>query len=64
MNILPSFLLRVAKRLNGMIAVKIAFSWTCHPNINELNAHKIIHLTKSSRCRCFCFFFNIKKITG
>lgn len=27
-----------------MIAIKIAFSWTCHPNKNEVNAHKTIHL--------------------
>lgn len=36
--------------LNGIIAINIAFSCTCQPNKNEVNAHKTIHLRKFIGC--------------
>lgn len=36
--------------LKGIIAIKIAFSCTCHPNKNDESAHKTIHLKKFVGC--------------
>lgn len=35
--------------LSGIIIIKIAFSWTCHPKIKEQDAHIIIHLKQKNK---------------
>lgn len=43
-------ILQLPTHLKGMMAIRIAFSCTCHPNIKDVNAQMTMHLTKCIGC--------------